>query len=190
MYSGPWSSLQNAIFLDWPPYRGEKSISALAQRVVSEQRIQPGSILIGSSLGGFVACEIANEIELGGLILIGSARQREEISALFSAFSSLTDQSPLGFIQLIARKLPNKIIQMFGAAEPEFIRAMSRAIFKWDGLNREDITPIRIHGKNDHVIPLPPGVQHILDGGHLLAITHAAQCVEIVKSAIKNNCSS
>jgi pimeloyl-ACP methyl ester carboxylesterase len=190
MYSGPWCSLSNAIFLDWPAYRGEKSISAMAQRIVLEQRISPGSILIGSSLGGIIACEIANQLNLGGLILIGSAKQRGEVNALLKALHPLIDLTPIKFLQCTTGKLPSELVQMFAKSDHEFIRAMCKAVFSWDGLKSTQITLIRIHGTKDHVIPLPSGIHYALDGGHLLAITNAAECVKIVEAAIRNICSN
>ncbi|MES2307305.1 MAG: YqiA/YcfP family alpha/beta fold hydrolase, partial [Verrucomicrobiota bacterium] len=79
MYSGPWERLPNAIFINWPPYRGEISIEAMAQRVMNEYRIEKQSVIIGSSLGGIVACEIAKHCECQKLILIGSAKNPREI---------------------------------------------------------------------------------------------------------------
>lgn len=51
MYPGPWRSLPGATFLDWPGYKGEDSIQAIAWRVA----IVPGRDnrlrLIGAKVG-------------------------------------------------------------------------------------------------------------------------------------------
>jgi hypothetical protein len=60
-------------------------------------------------------------------------------------------------------------------------RAMCLAIFTWEGLGVSDTSVFRIHGKHDLVIPCPPKVDLLLDGGHLVAITHARDCVEFVR---------
>jgi pimeloyl-ACP methyl ester carboxylesterase len=181
MYSGSWRSLPNATFLDWPPHRGEQSITEIAARIQKENQIGQRSIIVGSSLGGIVACEIANQLPIDGIILIGSARHKSEISALLSVLHSLINLTPLKFLQQAAGKLPNELMQMFSHADPDFIRSTCQSIFEWKGLNRASASPLRIHGAKDRVIPLPNGVQHVLDGGHLLAMTHEEECVTIVK---------
>ena len=45
------------------------------------------------------------------------------------------------------------------------------------------ITPLPIHGRYDRVISRPEKVQHYLDGGHLIAMTHAQECVTYLREA-------
>lgn len=76
--------------------------------------------------------------------------------------------------------MPGELMQMFEASQADFIRAMCAAIFEWDGLNEDVITPLRIHGRSDRVIPLPKEVDLVLDGGHLIAMTHSEECVRFL----------
>ena len=94
--------------------------------------------------------------------------------------SPLIGFDPLEFIQRAAGKMPGELMQMFEASQADFIRAMCAAIFKWDGLDEQVITPLRIHGRSDRVIPLPERVDLVLDGGHLIAMTHAEECVRFL----------
>ena len=59
MYSGPWSSLKPLTCIEWPSYAGETSIADLAKRIIADHSITAGDLLVGSSLCGIVACEIA-----------------------------------------------------------------------------------------------------------------------------------
>jgi len=68
MYPGVWQTLADCKFVDWPHYDGEDSIAAIAKRIVNEQKIRAGDVLIGSSLGGIVACEIAKISQVGSLV--------------------------------------------------------------------------------------------------------------------------
>ncbi len=177
MYSGPWRRLSNAAFHDWPPYQGETTIPQIAKRLIGEHAIRPGHSVAGSSLGGIVACEIANQLETDRLILIGSARSKQEISAILALLHPLAKLAPLEFLRQAAGKFPQELSAMFAQSDPAFVRAMCQAIFKWEGL-KSDVTKIRIHGKNDRVIPLPSDVRHPIDGGHLIAMTHPEECIE------------
>ena len=69
---------------------------------------------------------------------------------------------------------------MFSDSQAAFIRAMCRAIFSWDGLEEVPVNLLRIHGRLDRVIPLPQGIRHVLNGGHLIAMTHLQECVNII----------
>lgn len=185
MYPEPWGTLPECVFVDWPEYRGEKSLREIAVRVAEEFRIGDGAVLVGSSLGGMVACEIAKVRALKALVLVGSATSKDEVSALLRAMSPLIGLAPVEFIQRAAGKLPGELMQMFERSDAGFIRAMSRAIVAWDGLGDGSISPLRIHGRSDRVIPLPDRVDLALDGGHLIAMTHAAECVAFVRERME-----
>jgi pimeloyl-ACP methyl ester carboxylesterase len=182
MYGAAWRGLPNSVFLNWPAYHGEDSIASIAKRVVDEAGIADGSVLIGSSLGGIVSCEIAKIRELRGLILVGGAKTKEEISSVLSLIHPLAKYAPIEFIQRAAGKLPSDLTRMFTRGQAPLIRAMCNAIFEWEGLDEALIKPVRIHGRFDRVIPLPANVDLILDAGHLVAMTHPRECVAFISA--------
>jgi pimeloyl-ACP methyl ester carboxylesterase len=182
MYGAPsWQSLANARFLDWPEYHGEASVASVADRVIEQAVIPDGAIVIGSSLGGIVACEIARKRELRALVLIGSAVCLGEISGLLALLHPLARLAPIQFVQAAVGKIPSELTEMFSCSQAPFVRAACLAIFDWPGLDESRITPVRIHGKRDRVIPLPARVDLSLDGGHLIAMTHPSECVDFLK---------
>jgi pimeloyl-ACP methyl ester carboxylesterase len=86
MFSAPsWQSIAGAKFVDWPQYGGETTVAAIADRVIEQAAIPDGATLIGTSLGGIVACEIASRRHLKALVLVASAVRRQEIAALLAA---------------------------------------------------------------------------------------------------------
>lgn len=184
MYRDQWQSLENCTFLNWPSYNGEESLAAVAERMVNDAGISDGSVVVGHSLGGMVGCEIAQLRTLKGLVLIGSACKKEEVSGLLAKLHPLAAHTPLEFIQAVAAKLPGEFTRMFGRSDPEFIRATCKAIFQWDGLSENCIPPKRIHGRHDLVIPLPSKVERVVDGGHMIPVSHAAECVAFVRSVL------
>ncbi len=165
MYPGKWRSVQEATFIEWPEYRGESSLREVAVRLVEFYEIDDGSEVVGSSLGGMVACEIARLVHLKRLVLIGSA------------VHPIAQVTPFGLLMKAAGKVPAEIAVMFSHSDERFVRAMIAAIFDWKGcLSLE--RPVRIHGRNDMVISAPEDCDLILDAGHLVAMTHATECVE------------
>ena len=177
-----WHSLPAARFHDWPEPHGEKTISAIAARVIAEAEIIDGDSVIGTSLGGIVGCEIANQLRLHSLVLVGSARSPDEISALLALLHPLASLAPLELIRVSAGKLPGELCAMFADSQAGFIRAMCHAIFTWPGLDTTRIRPLRIHGRHDRVIPQPATADLLLEGGHLIAMTHAAECAAYLQS--------
>jgi len=189
MYGELWRKEFKGHFYDWPKWRDERALTDIAKRIIDEDRIETGDTLIGTLLGGIIACEIANLIDLERIILIGSARRKEEMNRIPSALHPLIDLAPIAFIQMSSGKLPSDLTEMFAHSDPEFIRNMSKAIFLWEGL-RSVVPVFRIHGTNDFVIPNTKETNHEIEGGHLIVITHPQECIEAVKGEIKTELST
>ena len=184
MYAAPaWHTLPQARALDWPAHGGETTITDIAARVIADAQIRDGDVIIGSSLGGIVGCEIANQMRLRALVLIGSAQSPDEISKLLAVLHPLAAVAPLELIRTATAKLPGELCEMFASSEARFVRAMCRTVFTWAGLRSERIRPCRLHGRHDRVIPAPAVADLLLDGGHLVAMTHASECVSFLRSA-------
>lgn len=185
MFPEPWPSLPDFLAHDWPPYSGEMSIRHVAAALIKARKITDGDVLIGSSLGGIVACEITKMVEIPELYLVGSAVNREEVNGLLAAIHPLVHIAPIDWLRFSAGKIPNDLPQMFAQADAGFLRAMCAAIFKWEGLGVTRTRLYRIHGRRDLVISHPAKADLLLDGGHLISMTHAPQCVDFIAGKIK-----
>lgn len=182
MYSGPWREIEDCCFIDWPPYNREKSVTDLASRLIEIHHIRPEDIVIGSSMGGMIAIEMANIMGLKLVILIGSATSPIELSLLSKLLMPLSFMPVVLLSQLIASISKDSISQMYSKSDPEFIVKMSKAVLNWHGYNCDNTQIGRIHGKKDKFITCPNDCETIDNGGHLIAITHAHECVKYVKS--------
>ncbi|WP_309383381.1 alpha/beta fold hydrolase [Cerasicoccus frondis] len=181
MYADPaWQSLTGVIYHDWPEWRGESTLEQWASRLITEHSIQEGDIVCGSSLGGMAAAEIANQAPVGGLILLGSAQHPDEVSRFLSLIHPLIDLAPVSFVAQCAGKVPVELSTMFAESNPAFIRSMCRAVFQWRGIQTQPRL-LRIHGAKDRIIPPPPKVDLLLDAGHLLAMSHPADCADAIR---------
>ena len=184
MYPAPWTSLPDFVAHGWGPYAGEKTLPAMAASMCAARGIRDGDVLVGASLGGMVACEIAKIRNIRALYLVGSAIRKEEVNGWLAACHPLVKVVPLGWLQVSAGKIPAPTAAMFSVADAEFIRTMCAAIFKWEGLVNTAAKVYRIHGRHDLVIPPPVNVDLLLDGGHLIALSHAAACVDFIRQSI------
>ena len=184
MYPAPWGSLPDFVAHDWMAHAGEKNLAEVARAMVEACGIRDGDTLVGASLGGMVACEIAKIRKIPRLFLIGSAVRREEISALLAALHPLAKVAPFEWLQFSAGKIPHELAQMVSGGDAAFVRAMCAAVFEWEGLGDSATEVYRIHGKRDLVIPPPAKADLLLEGGHLISITHAVDCVEFIGTAL------
>ncbi len=180
MYSGPWRKIPNAKFINWPRYNGEKTISEVAESVIRRYGIMRSDSVAGSSLGGIVSLEIADKLGIRNVYLFGSAVSKNEINPLLRFLSPLSEITPIKVIQALAGKFRNEFLTMFHSSETEFIRAMCHAVSNWQGYKGDQSIIKRIHGENDKVISCFGACKKIKDGGHLIAMTHAADCIEII----------
>jgi len=181
MFPAPWTALPEFVAHDWGCYSGETTLAEMAASMCAACDIHDGDMLVGASLGGMVACEIAKIRKLRTLFLVGSAADPSEISRLLRLLHPLAQIAPLDWLRITAGKIPQAVTQMFADAEPEFIRSMSAAIFAWEGLGKTDVEVVRIHGRQDKVIPAPATTHLLLDGGHLLPLTHAEDCAGFIR---------
>jgi len=184
MYQGAWLEFNHAACLDWPPYQGEASLSELARSVAMHYKIQDNDILIGSSLGGMVALEISKLLHLERVVLVGSAIDASEMNSLLTLLAPVVDIAPIEFLQKLAGRRDSLFQQMFAASDAVFMRAMCKAISTWAGYPGNLTTVTRIHGEKDKVIKCPRDCHVIKRAGHLLPITHAKACVDIIRRSI------
>jgi pimeloyl-ACP methyl ester carboxylesterase len=182
MYPAPWPDLPNFVAHDWTRYSGEKSLAEVARSMCAVRGIRDGDTLVGSSLGGMIACEITKICQIPVLYLLGSATRKEEVSSLLAALHPLARVAPFDWLRFSAGKIPTEFTQMFAGTEVAFVRAMCEAIFAWDGLGDSRTKVFRIHGSHDLVIPPPDNVDLLLDGGHLISMSHARECVEFIRT--------
>ncbi len=187
MYSGPWYEIDNAHFIDWPPYHQETSIVDLANRLIVEYKINQDDIIIGSSMGGIVGLEIANIIRVKRIILIGSAVSSNELSFLSKALMPLSRKSIVKISQFISSLSKDLIQQMYSKSDPDFIVSMSKAILNWQGYKGDRNIFARIHGKKDHFIKCPDNCEIIDKGGHLIAMSHSRECVDFIKKQLQQH---
>lgn len=182
MYPAPWSALPGFAAHDWMPYSGEQSLEAVAASMCEAYGIRDGDSVVGSSLGGMVGCEIARLRKLKGLYLVGSAVGPAEVSHLLARLHPLIRWIPLDGLRRCAAVVPSDLTRMFAGNDSRFMRAMCRAIFTWGGGHGVPGPVHRLHGRHDRVIPLPSAVDLELRGGHLISISHAAECAAYVRA--------
>ncbi len=177
----------NPVFINWITPQKKEPLTHYANRLCL-QITEPNPILIGLSFGGMVAVEVAKLIPTEKVILINSAKTREELPPYFRALGRMRLQR---FLPTSLAKRPNALTNWaFGATSPEmkallaqilhdtdnrFLRWAIEQLICWK--NRVLLpNTVHIHGTADHLIPIRFVKENykIAGGGHLMLLDKAA----------------
>jgi pimeloyl-ACP methyl ester carboxylesterase len=94
----------DVIPVDWIEPNEHDTLSTYAQKLIHQYNISNNSIVIGNSLGGMIAVEIAKLIPLNKVILISSIKTVNEAPWYFGLFKSLP----------VYKILPSKLLSNLG----------------------------------------------------------------------------
>ncbi len=181
-----WQTNQRIMFIGWSEYNGEICFAQIAKALIKQYQITPADCIGGSSLGGMIAIEIDKILNNKQVILIGSARHPHEINTLLLKLSKLTKFMPVRFVQLFVGKINHLVLEMFVSTDPEFIKSTAYYFTQWQGYTGDSEKLIRIHGNKDLIIRCPQSLSekiHIIEGGgHLIAMSHPAECKKIIEN--------
>ena len=186
------------VHIPWVPFDKHDEIGCYAQKMSAKI---PGHdpIILGVSFGGMLAVEIAKLRATKKVILISSAKTKDEIAGSgggFMQFLIKHNLLPAGLM-----KTPNSVIfKKFGAVtndekellsgilkdtDTDFVKWALKAMQVWTNATyNNDIT--HIHGTDDHII-LPDHVKpnYWIDGGtHLMVYNKAEEIATIINKYI------
>ncbi len=137
------------------------------------------SIIVGYSMGGMVAVELAEMIHAKKLILISSAKNRNELPQKKLTLIKILGGKRLGTAKMLKRLTPlAKMMgkEYFGLLQaslkdiPEGIISFGiEAMIHWDRIDDPSIKYLHIHGKKDRLLPIKHvSNKVILPYGHFL----------------------
>lgn len=144
------------ITVDWVEPNLNDTLVTYAQRLIYQYNIRPNSVLIGNSLGGIIAVEIAKFIPVEKVILISSIKTSDEAPWYFKLFRALP----------VYKLIPGKVFNLMGFMIKPLFGHMSRedAWLFSDMLKKSSPAFMKwamyaiLHWKNEIV---PPNLYHI-----------------------------
>ena len=182
------------VFLDWIPFRKEEGLSEYALRLSRKINQDQPYMIVGLSLGGILAVEIARRYSPLCTVLLSSIPVSGQLPRYFRVADKLgllDLLSPSFFMQAaVAKRLFTResredkalIREMIRDSDPEFIRWAMRAVLRWN--NSTAPQPLlHLHGSRDEVFPiwLTKPTHPIRGGGHLLLLTHAKEVNDLLE---------
>ncbi|WP_114937879.1 alpha/beta hydrolase [Mucilaginibacter endophyticus] len=144
------------IVVDWVEPDLNDTLITYAQKIIYQYDIQENSVLIGNSLGGVVAVEIAKLIPVEKVILISSIKTNDEAPRYFKLFRTLP----------IYKLIPGKVFNsMGGMVKPLFGHMSKEDAWLFSDMLRKS-SPVFmkwamyaiLHWKNEVI---PPNLYHI-----------------------------
>jgi pimeloyl-ACP methyl ester carboxylesterase len=170
---------------------------ALAQQIDTTENF----LILGVSLGGMLATEMGDFLKPEKIILISSAKCRDELPGRykFQKTIPLNILIPGGlakwgakFLQPIVEPDSKKDRQFFKSMlddkDPAFLRRTINMIIRWD---HEECSNniIHIHGYKDHTIPSKNvEIDYLItDGSHMMVYTRAEEISEMLQKILSNN---
>jgi len=183
-------------YLEWPAYGRGATLRGIAEALSTAVDATRPHVLVGVSMGGMVAQEIACITHPVRVVLISSVTGPEEFPRLlrFSRatgahhlISDLTVRAswplrrPFGVKD---RAIAALLCQMAFAQGGRQIRRGTDAILRWQG-GRWKGGLVRIHGDADRVLPLRRRVDHVVRRGtHTIVISRAEEVSRLLQPYI------
>lgn len=188
-----------AVYLDWIKPRSDEYLESYAVRLAAKVNTDEPFVLIGVSLGGIMATEIALKYNPLAVIIIGSVpvisqmpgyfRIAEKLK-LYKLFPGSLYKFSAKVKHYLTRENPDDkkiVIKMISETDPAFIKWGIQAVLKW----RNKHIPkslYHIHGTRDEVFPYRfTSPTHTIDkGDHVIVITRHEEVNNIIKEIFYN----
>lgn len=184
-------------FIKWIVPHKKETIENYATRLI-DQITTTKPILIGLSFGGLMAVEVAKQIDTDKVILIASAKTKEEIPFYFRLagkvrFHKLLPTGLLKNLNLITnwffgtksisdRKLLKQILI---DTDSKFLKwAIDKSVRWTNDVHTKNI--FHIHGTSDRILPLKfvNCSIKIENGGHLMTLNKPGELTKIIRQQL------
>lgn len=181
-------------FIRWIKPLEKESIESYAKRL-SEQITEIKPILVGLSLGGMIAIEVAKLLETDKVILIASAKTKHEIPFYYRLAGILRLQKliPIRFLKNAnfitywffgtqTKEEKHLLKNILNDTDSLFLRWAIDKIAYWQNESYPQ-NLIHIHGTKDRVLPIRyvSFDIKITDGGHLMTVNKAVEISKLLK---------
>jgi pimeloyl-ACP methyl ester carboxylesterase len=187
------------ICVDWIEPNKTDTLATYAQKLIYQYHITPKSIVIGNSLGGMIAIEIAKIIPLEKVILISSIKTVDEAPWYFSVLRALPFYKPIpgksfNSMEFLIKPFFGHMNEgdnwlfrdMLRNSSPGFLKWAMDAVLKWDN---KIIPPnvIQITGDKDLVFDYRriKGAIIVKGGTHIMIFERAKEINKILKRILK-----
>jgi len=187
-------------FIEWIAPKNNEAIEEYAKRLTKQIHSEK-PILIGLSFGGIIATELAKQIQTEKIILIASAKTKNEIPFYYRFLgalqlhklipSRLMKQSNFFSFWLFGIKTKEDkelLSEILKDTDPQFLKWAINAIVNWRNTTEHENIQ-HIHGTADRILPIyfakyDVGVK---GGGHFMTINKFEELDQILKQILESS---
>jgi len=185
--------------VDWIEPDTSDTLTSYAQKLIKQYNITYNSAVIGNSLGGMIAIEIAKLIPLNKVILISSIKTIDEAPAYFSFFKMFPLYRAIpgkvfthlgGFIRPVFGGMSAQQLWLFKdmlrKTSPKFLKWSMGAVLKWKNTTIPPNVYI-ITGDKDRVFnyKLIKDATIVKGGTHIMIFDKAKEVNKILKGILR-----
>jgi pimeloyl-ACP methyl ester carboxylesterase len=185
--------------VNWIEPNSNDTLDSYSQKLIHQYHITPGSVIIGNSMGGMVAIEIAKLIRINKVILISSIKTIDEAPGYFKFFrrlpiykiipQSLMISSRILIEVFFGKMKPEKLWlfqDMLKRSSPIFLKWAMGAVLDW----KNEIIPPNVYhitGDKDRVFDYKKikNATLIKGGTHIMLFDKPKEINRILKSILK-----
>lgn len=180
------------MFIEWVAPQQKETLSAYARRLAACIDTKEDFALVGLSMGGMIAAEIAKQYHPVTTVLISSVASSAQMPGYFKWIykTKMHKLVPVNMVKsaAIMKRLftaetdedKSTLKQIIRDSDPVFIKWAIDAILSW---RNQEIPEnyVHIHGTRDEVLPLRyVRPTHVIEkGGHLMVMTRANEINQI-----------
>jgi len=190
----------DVVYINWLEPVKTDTLSSYAQKLIYQYNITEHSIVVGNSLGGMIAVEIAKQVSLDKVILISSIKTIDEAPGYFSFFRNVPVYkiipgklfTSMDFLaELVFGEMAKEdrwlFKDMLKKSSTSFLKWAMHAILQWDN----KIVPERIYhitGDKDLVFSYKKikDATIVKGGTHVMIFDKAKEINKILKSILEN----
>lgn len=188
-------------YVHWQiPEEGE-TMAGFAHKMAKQIDTSEPFVLIGVSLGGMVAVEMNQFLNPEKVIIVSSAKCRDELpfQYRFQNVIPVYRALPAEWIKSLSfvaqpifepdRRLEKETCEaMLNAKSPVFLRRTINMIVNWDQENCSPPNVFHIHGDNDHTIPMKNVDCNIIveNGSHMMMLTQTRSVQKAIEMILND----
>jgi pimeloyl-ACP methyl ester carboxylesterase len=188
------------MYINWIEPHDEETLHDYALRLVADVDIKPDDVLIGLSMGGMVAQEVAAAYPVSKVILVSSLRSGETLQPLFTAAQKLKLMKLVQkdllkstivkgakiFLPLNDKRL-KVIVDMLDCFSGHYYKWAMNAVLQWQGADAQ--CPVyHVHGSKDELFPIAQvkDAEVIKGGSHLMIVTRPKEVSQVLQKFLES----
>ena len=184
----------NKIFIEWLKNHDKESLHSYCQRLIDQNNIQQGDLLVGLSFGGLIAQQIAEIVGIDKVILISSFRTKDDLKRLAYKLHKLIPNAKSDLVANLVANFLNSGTSSSRSIIQEMVKSTDMILMNWsiEKIYQQDhelapsITKVNLIGTKDRIVKSwSNDTTHLIEGGsHFMVYEQAETVSRIIRELV------